>query len=577
MSFLKSKCFKNDLSLEYGRRLLSCSSINLYPFKGRFPDPLYKTKSARQANRPFYKQDEFYKEVILAQKKRNPWEYPLQPHDRASWKHRKWKDVHNHKWVSTLPDGYSDSKLSIHYQKERKNLANADNTAEQLTMLLDGYKGTKFVIPEFDQYFPQTNMSYFYQHLTYTKYIHGLPYSIQYGNVDENKFENFKKFVEQLLFFEHQHNLSYEKIENPFKRKQKLNNQVMKAIANYLSFDGDLNHLSYDNEVSMFWLRGRGFWKKGMPDDICRVYQTHINPILQVTSTKPLPYFSSISSSFSLTGAIPLCTFSPYLFRHKETSYRNSVSTGERLAIGDLDVNYQEAFEEDKLSELPPPRYNQKYFGHTQICLTPENYSREWYEENMEHGDITNEIDEHLKAQGIMSGWAWTGSQAHYAGHYIDNDVTSPWCSQTIVFDGKFLSFFGYQLNTLAISENVITDHMKKNLCFGKPSVPLYDEVTDSGVKGLNEEALRIMFKMLSNDVNRIKHSDEDISSYNNSLQSQEVDPEKSSLEEQTPLHVVQKELMLIEEAEKLEEERLKTGSLKDKLKYQYRSFNKSS
>ena len=34
---------------------------------------------------------------------------------------------------------------------------------------------------------------------------------------------------------------------------------------------------------------------------------------------------------------------------------------------------------------------------------------------------------------------------------------------------------------------------------------------------------------------------------------------------------------MLIEEAEKLEEERLKTGSLKDKLKYQYRSFNKSS
>lgn len=84
-------------------------------------------------------------------------------------------------------------------------------------MLLDGYKGTKFVIPEFDQYFPQTNMSYFYQHLTYTKYIHGLPYSIQYGNVDENKFENFKKFVEQLLFFEHQHNLSYEKIENPFK------------------------------------------------------------------------------------------------------------------------------------------------------------------------------------------------------------------------------------------------------------------------------------------------------------------------------------------------------------------------
>ena len=60
----------------------------------------------------------------------------------------------------------------------------------------------------------------------------------------------------------------------------------------------------------------------------------------------------------------------------------------------------------------------------------------------MEHGDITNEIDEHLKAQGIMSGWAWTGSQAHYAGHYIDNDVTSPWCSQ--VLTANFLFFYEF-------------------------------------------------------------------------------------------------------------------------------------
>ena len=57
-------------------------------------------------------------------------------------------------------------------------------------------------------------------------------------------------------------------------------------------------------------------------------------------------------------------------------------------------------------------------------------YSREWYEDNLEHCDITGEIEEHLKAHGIMSGWVWTASQAHYDRHWMDYDVTKPYCSQ---------------------------------------------------------------------------------------------------------------------------------------------------
>ena len=57
-------------------------------------------------------------------------------------------------------------------------------------------------------------------------------------------------------------------------------------------------------------------------------------------------------------------------------------------------------------------------------------YSRDWYKENLEHCDITGEIEEHLKGRGLMSGWVWTAAQAHYQQYWMDKDIEKPFSSQ---------------------------------------------------------------------------------------------------------------------------------------------------
>lgn len=52
------------------------------------------------------------------------------------------------------------------------------------------------------------------------------------------------------------------------------------------------------------------------------------------------------------------------------------------------------------------------------------------YEYNSDHCDITDQIEEQLKGHGIMSGWTWSAAQAHYKGHWMDNDIQSPFCVQ---------------------------------------------------------------------------------------------------------------------------------------------------
>ena len=32
-----------------------------------------------------------------------------------------------------------------------------------------------------------------------------------------------------------------------------------------------------------------------------------------------------------------------------------------------------------------------------------------------------------------MGGWAWTASQAHFQGHFMDKDVEKPVCSQVSI------------------------------------------------------------------------------------------------------------------------------------------------
>jgi len=186
------------------------------------------------------------------------------------------------------------------------------------------------------------------------------------------------------------------------------------------------------------------------------------------------------------------------------------------------------------------------------VCLLPPTYSRQWYEDNMEHSDITSEIEEHLKAYGIMSGFCWTSAQASYEGFYMDNDVTRPFCSNVVVFDGDFLSFFSYQLNTLAIDKENIEENCKNNLCFGKTSVNLFESNAD-GKKQFNLEALKTLYKiMMQNYCDIEKYESDEVNKYESSLNLQ-VSETNNELENEKPLHVKEleekvKQLQLLKE-----------------------------
>lgn len=57
-------------------------------------------------------------------------------------------------------------------------------------------------------------------------------------------------------------------------------------------------------------------------------------------------------------------------------------------------------------------------------------FCKRWYEANLEHCDVTDQIEEHVKGHGIMSGWTWSAAQAHYQGRWMDDDVENPYCVQ---------------------------------------------------------------------------------------------------------------------------------------------------
>uniref|UniRef100_A0A182JRH0 28S ribosomal protein S30, mitochondrial n=1 Tax=Anopheles christyi TaxID=43041 RepID=A0A182JRH0_9DIPT len=107
--------------------------------------------------------------------------------------------------------------------------------------------------------------------------------------------------------------------------------------------------------------------------------------------------------------------------------------------------------------------------------------------------DLSHAID----AQGILSSFAWLLGQACYQGFSVFNDVTYPLTAQTIITDGKYWSFYAYQLNTILLHSDQVDVNSRYNLCWGTDAMQLYDSIDESGkINGLNSEVLRqiIMF-----------------------------------------------------------------------------------
>lgn len=71
--------------------------------------------------------------------------------------------------------------------------------------------------------------------------------------------------------------------------------------------------------------------------------------------------------------------------------------------------------------------------------------------------------------------------------------------SQAVITDGRFFSFYCYQLNTLGLSVEMDANNPRKNLLWGTESLPLYEGVKDGEVVGLNDSVLKLLVQFLMN------------------------------------------------------------------------------
>lgn len=86
-----------------------------------------------------------------------------------------------------------------------------------------------------------------------------------------------------------------------------------------------------------------------------------------------------------------------------------------------------------------------------------------------------------------------------FLGFWNHEDVTRPFVSQAVITDGKFFSFFCYQLNTVALSVETDADNPRKNLLWGTESMQLFESVQDGEVVGLNDGVIKLLVQFLLN------------------------------------------------------------------------------
>lgn len=106
---------------------------------------------------------------------------------------------------------------------------------------------------------------------------------------------------------------------------------------------------------------------------------------------------------------------------------------------------------------------------------------------------------EALHCQAIKSSFGWLLAQANYQGFTTYNDLTYPLVTQTVITNGHLISFYVYQLNTIEMHNDAVDSNPKHNICFGTKPMKLYDTIENGKVKGLNEDALKMLVQFYLN------------------------------------------------------------------------------
>ncbi|XP_042546547.1 39S ribosomal protein S30, mitochondrial [Dipodomys spectabilis] len=249
--------------------------------------------------------------------------------------------------------------------------------------------------------------------------------------------------------------------------------QLVATLANLLS---PLNPalataaFDYKHPVHFYWVRGEEIipagHRKGRIDALR--YQINDTPHNQIRISKQLPEF--VPLDYSIPVEIPVMNCKPDKLPLFKRQYENDIFIGSKIA-------------------------DPYCYGHTQFHLLPDKLKRE----RLLKLNRADQIETVCRANAIASLFAWTGAQAMYQGFWSEADLTRPFVSQGVITDGKYFSFFCYQLNTLALTVQADQDNPRKNICWGTQSEPLYETIEDNDVKGFNDDVLLQIVQFLLN------------------------------------------------------------------------------
>ncbi|XP_051028214.1 39S ribosomal protein S30, mitochondrial [Acomys russatus] len=222
--------------------------------------------------------------------------------------------------------------------------------------------------------------------------------------------------------------------------------------------------------VDFYWLRGEeripAGHRKGHIDALR--YQINDKPHNQIRISKQLPEF--VPLDYSIPVEIPVLKCKPDKLPLFKRQYENSIFTGSRTT-------------------------DPCCYGHTQFHLLPDKLNRE----RLIKQNQAEQVEVVYRSNAIASLFAWTGAQAMYQGFWSEADVTRPFVSQGVITDGRYFSFFCYQLNTLALTVQADQNNPRKNICWGTQSKPLYETVEGSDVKGFDDDVFMQIVHFLLN------------------------------------------------------------------------------
>ncbi|XP_071992497.1 large ribosomal subunit protein mL65 [Engystomops pustulosus] len=330
--------------------------------------------------------------------------------------------------------------------------------------LITGLRRLKYVV------YPQSlalHADRWYQHFTKTAYVRGLPGSSGAGPGEAADTSDLKSRLCDALLQEHYYAQrgrsflyrSQELCAAPF-----LSAAMSVLSSQCVQYNPLLSRCSLDvkPQVNFYWFRGetrvpRGH-RKGCIDPIR--FQIDDTPLVQMRVPEPLKEI--VPLDFVVPEEVPVVPHEPSRMPLFRRQYENKIFIGSKL--------------DDPCK-----------FGHTQFHLVPDKFVRE----RLQKLNRTDHIEVFLRANAIASLFAWTGAQAMYQGFWSRADVTRPFVSQAVISDGKYFSFFCYQLNTLALDVGTDHDPKRKNICWGTESAPLYEAVENDDIKGFNDEVFR--------------------------------------------------------------------------------------